>query len=223
MLADIARRFGRVVLVVDQFEECWTRAPADRRDRFLGVVATSIDERSLDVRVVATVRADLLDRPLEHPVIGQRVGAGSYVLSPLSPAELDEAIVQPAARVGVTFEDGVVADLVAEAVTYPGSLPLLQFTLTELYERRVDAVISRQVLDGVGGMAGAIGRRAEEVYAGLDDPQGDARELFGRLVAPGRARPTPADGRGWASCRRGCVPSPTSSWPPGCWSPTATR
>ena len=58
-----------------------------------------------------TVRADLLDRPLEHPVIGHLVGAGSYVLAPLSPAELDEAIVQPAARVGVTFEDGVVADL----------------------------------------------------------------------------------------------------------------
>jgi DNA-binding SARP family transcriptional activator/WD40 repeat protein/tRNA A-37 threonylcarbamoyl transferase component Bud32 len=188
VLTDLARQFGRVVLVIDQFEECWTRAPADGRDRFLGAVARSIEERSVDVRVVATVRADLLDRPLEHPLLGQQVGAGSYVLSPLSPAELDEAIVQPAARAGVTFEDGVVADLVAEAVTYPGSLPLLQFTLSELYDRRVDAVINRNALEGIGGMAGAIGRRADQVFAGLDEPE-RARELFVRLVAPGQGSP----------------------------------
>ena len=188
VLADISRRFGRAVLVIDQFEECWTRTPAERRDRFLEIVASSIDARAADVRVVATVRADLLDRPLEHPMIGQQVGAGSYVLSPLSPAELDEAIVQPAARVGVTFEDGVVADLIAEAVTYPGSLPLLQFTLTELYDRRVDGVIGHHALAGVGGMAGAIGRRAEEVYAGLEEPP-QAGELFARLVTAGQGSP----------------------------------
>ena len=189
-LADVARRLGRVVLVIDQFEECWTRAPEAERDRFVDLVAAALDDEAVDVRVVATVRADLLDRPLEHPVIGQLVGAGSYVLAPLSPAELDEAIVQPAARVGVAFEDGVVADLIAEAVSSPGSLPLLQFTLTELYDRRVDAVISRQALDDVGGMAGAIGRRAEEVYAGLDAArQPEARALFGRLVAPGHGAP----------------------------------
>ena len=189
-LADVARRLGRVVLVIDQFEECWTRAPEAERDRFVDIVATALRDEAVDVRVVATVRADLLDRPLEHPVIGQLVGAGSYVLAPLSPAELDEAIVQPAARVGVAFEDGVVAGLIAEAVSSPGSLPLLQFTLTELYDRRVDAVISRQALDDVGGMAGAIGRRAEEVYAGLDAArQPEARALFGRLVAPGHGGP----------------------------------
>ena len=149
----------------------------------------SADE-SVDVRFVTTVRADLLDRPLEHPTIGALVGAGSYVLAPLSPAEVEEAIVQPAARVGVTFDDGVVADLVAEAVSYPGSLPLLQFTLTELYDRRRDAIISRQALEGIGGMAGAIGRRAEEVFDGLDEQRrGDARALFGRLVAPGQSAP----------------------------------
>ena len=158
-------------------------------------------------------------------MIGQLVGAGSYVLAPLSPAELDEAIVQPAARVGVAFEDGVVADLIAEAVSSPGSLPLLQFTLTELYDRRVDAVISRQALDDVGGMAGAIGRRAEEVYAGLEcRRQAEARALFGRLVAPGsrRARHPPA-GSARRALARACGPSPTSSSPPGCSSPTATR
>ena len=88
--------------------------------RFLAVAADALGDESVDVRFVTTVRADLLDRPLEHPTIGALVGAGSYVLAPLSPAEVEEAIVQPAARVGVTFDDGVVADLVAEAVSSSG-------------------------------------------------------------------------------------------------------
>jgi DNA-binding SARP family transcriptional activator/WD40 repeat protein/tRNA A-37 threonylcarbamoyl transferase component Bud32 len=189
-LVGVARALGPTIVIVDQFEECWTRAPAERCDRFLELVARTIDDRSVDVRFVTTVRADLLDRPLEHAGVGQHVGAGSYVLSPMSPAEIDEAVVQPAARVGVTFEDGVVADLVAEAATYPGSLPLLQFTLTELYEHRRDGVIGREALEGIGGMAGAIGRRAEEVFVGLDEGhRSEARELFGRLVTPGRNAP----------------------------------
>ena len=90
------------------------------RDRFVDpIVATTLRDEAVDLRVVATVRADLLDRPLEHPVIGQLVGVGSYVLAPLSPAELDEAIVQPTAHVGVAFDDGVVAALIAEAVSSP--------------------------------------------------------------------------------------------------------
>jgi DNA-binding SARP family transcriptional activator/tRNA A-37 threonylcarbamoyl transferase component Bud32/WD40 repeat protein len=189
-LADVARRAGRLVVVVDQFEECWTRADQQERDDFLALADEVLADESVDVRFVTTVRADLLDRPLEHPTIGPLVGAGSYVLAPLSPAEMEEAIVQPAARVGVTFDDGVVADLAAEAVSHPGSLPLLQFTLTELYDQRRDAVIGRHALEGIGGLAGAIGRRAEEVYQGLDvERRDDARALFGRLVAPGRSAP----------------------------------
>ena len=49
------------------------------------------------------------------------------------------------------FDEGVVAELVAEAVTYPGALPLLQFTLTETYDRRVDGRMSRGALEGIGG------------------------------------------------------------------------
>ena len=75
-LAEVARRLGRTVVVIDQFEECWTRATAELRDAFLDVIASTIDDDSIDVRFVATVRADLLDRPLEHPALGPRIGAG---------------------------------------------------------------------------------------------------------------------------------------------------
>ncbi|MDF2732893.1 MAG: hypothetical protein K0S92_1526, partial [Desertimonas sp.] len=189
-LAEVARRSGRLVVVVDQFEECWTRAPQDQRDAFLDVAAGALADGSIDVRFVTTVRADLLDRPLEHPTIGPLVGVGSYVLAPLSAAQLEDAIVQPAARAGLVFDPGVVADLIGEAITHSGSLPLLQFTLTGLYDRRVDGSISPSALVAIGGMAGAVGRRAEEVYLTLAEPERvDARQLFARLVAPGEHAP----------------------------------
>ena len=70
---DVARHFGRVVVVIDEFEECWTRASVDDRDAFIDVILRAADDTSVDVRFVATVRADLLDRPLEHPRLGQLV------------------------------------------------------------------------------------------------------------------------------------------------------
>jgi WD40 repeat protein len=188
--AAVADRFGRLTIVVDQFEECWTRAGDRSREAFVAAVEQMIDDDSISVGFVATVRADLSEGPLEHPTLGHRMTSGAYVLAALSPTELEAVIVAPAAGVGVGFEEVVVADLIAEAIMQPGSLPLLQFTLTELYDRRVDATIGRAALDSIGGMAGAIGRRAEEVFAGLDDPsRSDARHLFARLVAVGDGAP----------------------------------
>ena len=97
-----------------------------------------VDDSRLPVRVVATVRADLLDRPLQHDRIGRRIATGTYVLASMSPSELNDAIVSPAATASVYYDDSVVARLVAEASAQPGALPLLQFVLAELYDHRVD-------------------------------------------------------------------------------------
>ena len=190
MAAALTAVAGRdpLVVVVDQLEECWTRCRPDRRDEFLDLVAlaATLD----DVRVVTTIRADLFDRPLQHPTIGSLVGDGAFVVTPPSPAELADAVARPAARAGVKFDDGIAERLVVEAAGHAGSLPLLQFTLAELYSRRVDGRIGADALEAVGGMAGAIGRRAEEIYTSLDgEAQVAVRELFGRLVVPGEGGP----------------------------------
>ena len=67
---------------------------------------------------------------------------------------------------------------------------MLQFTLAELYDRRVEGRVGTDALTATGGMAGSIGRRAETVYAALDEQsQADTRTLFGRLVTPGEGIP----------------------------------
>ena len=162
----IADAAGPIVLVIDQFEECWTLADISERERFLSAVMVA---RQGGVRCVTTVRADLYERPLQHPLIGQMVADGTFALPPLSLLALEEAVVRPAEKNGVVFDDGVVTSIVAEANAQPAGLPLLQFVMADLYERRVENSVTSSSLTELGGLGGAIGRRAEDIYASLDE------------------------------------------------------
>ena len=179
-----------LVLIVDQFEECWTLAPTAERDEFLAVLAAAATGAEPIVRVVVAIRAELL-RPAA-PTPGDRSSAdrGDVPAPAAHAGGADDAIVLPAARAGIEFDDGVAAALVVDTATHPGALPMLQFTLAELYERRVDGRISAASLDVLGGIAGAVARRAEDVYEGLDDAaRASVRELFARLVMVGEDAP----------------------------------
>jgi DNA-binding SARP family transcriptional activator/WD40 repeat protein len=175
---------GDLVVVVDQFEEAWTLTPSDDSAEFLdGLACVATGD---GVRVITTIRADFFDRPLAHPAIGSLAGVGTFGVTPMTAAELLDAIRLPALAVGVTFEAGLDTELVAEVVSQPASLPLLQFALAELYDERTGSVIPMAAHRRMGGVAGAIATRAEQVFDGLDaERQAAARRLFARLVTPG--------------------------------------
>jgi WD40 repeat protein len=138
------------------------------------------------VRVVLTLRADFYDRPLGYPGFGELLGARTQALTPLSATELEQTVREPAERVGVKLEPGLAAEIVAEVQDQPGTLPLLQYALTELFERRQQATLTLQAYRKIGGVAGALARRAEALYQGLDPAgQAAARQLFLRLLTLG--------------------------------------
>ena len=172
-----------LVLVVDQMEEAWTLAiDDDERERFLAMLA----EPPHGVRVVGTLRADFFDRPLGHPVLGPVVAKSSFGVTPMNVAELTAAVADPATAEGVSFEPALEAEIVAEMVMQPSSLPLLQFALSELFEHRVGDVIPVEAARKLGGIDGAIVARAEALFADLDpSQQQSAHRLFTRLVTPG--------------------------------------
>jgi serine/threonine protein kinase/DNA-binding SARP family transcriptional activator/WD40 repeat protein len=189
MIAAVAAEDGGpLVIVVDQFEELWTLAGEPERERFVTGIATAVEGGTdpPSVHLVATLRADFFDRPLAHHALGPLVAAGTFAISPMSPYELHSAVVAPAAAWGVVFEPGLDSEIVADVASQPSSLPLLQFTLAELFERRDGAVITRRSYEEMGGIAGAIASRAEQVYSSLDaSGQAVTRRLFSRLVIPG--------------------------------------
>ena len=82
-----------------------------------------------------TLRADFYDAPLSVPGFGDLLAARTEAITPMSPDELERAIVAPAEQAGVRLEPRLLAEMIAEVADQPGALPLLQYALTELVER----------------------------------------------------------------------------------------
>ena len=175
---------SELVLIIDQFEELFSMLDSEAtRRRFLDSLATVAGDERSRVRVVVTLRADFFDRPLEYPEFGEVLTAGLVTVSPPAEEGLAQAIAAPARGVGVDLEPGLVGRVIADVEGQPGGLPLLQYALTELFNRRDDNLLTIATYEATGGVIGALGRRAEELYQQLP-PAGReaARQLFLRLV-----------------------------------------
>ncbi|MCP4545378.1 MAG: serine/threonine-protein kinase PknK, partial [bacterium] len=176
-----------LVLVIDQFEEVFTQVADEtvRAHLLDSLVATVLDEHSR-VRVVVTLRADFTGRALEYVDFGELVRHRTTFVLPLSPEELEQAIVKPAAGSGLAVEPGLVATMAQDVGDQPGMLPLLQYALTELFERREGRTLMLTAYQESDGVTGALARRAEELYGSLDEAgQEAARQLFLRLITLG--------------------------------------
>ena len=174
---------SELLLVIDQFEEVFTLTAEETRRRFLaGLTALAADPRSL-VRVLVTLRADFFDHPLLYPEFGGLLRAGMVAVTTPSEDELAEAIERPARGVGVRYEPGLVSQIVADVRDQPGALPLLQYALTELFAARASDTLTLEGYVATGGVVGALGHRAEDLYARLHPPaQAACRQVFLRLV-----------------------------------------
>lgn len=177
---------AQVVVVIDQFEELFTLAQQEERRDFLDGLISALKESRSRLRIVLTIRADFWDRPLRHPALAALLESATVTVAPLSPDELEQAIVDPVSAQGMAYEPGLVARITADVFDQPGALPLLQYTLTELFERNVSGLLTLAAYDDIGGLSGSLGRRADAVYDELDaDAQHHTRRIFGRLVSLG--------------------------------------
>ncbi|MEJ7597365.1 MAG: bifunctional serine/threonine-protein kinase/formylglycine-generating enzyme family protein [Kofleriaceae bacterium] len=181
----------KLIVFVDQLEELLTLSePAEARS-FAAALA-ALAPRTPALRVLATARSDFLSRLAMLPGLGDEMARALYFLRPLSGERIREAIVCPAAVKGVRFEPEALVDTLVEQTEHsPGGLPLLQFTLAELWDSRdVDAkVIRADALAALGGVGGALSRHADHILAGLDVAgRAAARDVVLRLVTAERTR-----------------------------------
>jgi WD40 repeat protein/DNA-binding SARP family transcriptional activator len=176
-----------MLLLIDQFEEVFSLVTDENiRRHFLDNLLTALTEPHSRLRVVITLRADCYDRPLLYAELGELVRERTEVVLPLSPEELQRAIGGPAERLGVQVEPAVVAKIINDVNEQPGALPLLQYALTELFDRREDSRLTLAAYQAGGGVRGTLASRAESLYAGLDEQaQPVARQVFLRLVQVG--------------------------------------
>ncbi len=177
---------SELVLVIDQFEEVFTQASDNDRNAFLENLYEAVIAEDSRLRVVVTMRADFYDRPLMVPRFSALMQQRTEVVVPMNAEELTQSITGPARRVNVVFQQGLVPQVVAEVSQQPGVLPMLQYTLTELFERREGQIMTVSAYNELGGVLGSLAKRAEEIFLKMTDIQQETtRQLFLRLVTLG--------------------------------------
>ena len=200
---------ARLVLVIDQFEELFTLVDdeAERR-RFLANLVAALDDPQGRVLVVLTLRADSYHRPLAYVDFAAQLGPGVDQRLAADLRRVGGGRRGPAAASGVTLEPALLAELLADVIGEPGALPIFQYALTELFDRRDGDLLTLAAYRAMGGVRGALSRRADDLYHGLTlDEQEAARQLFLRLVTI-----TEHDDWSAGGCRRRRSWRSTSTW-----------
>ncbi|WP_156612609.1 tetratricopeptide repeat protein, partial [Paramagnetospirillum marisnigri] len=193
-LTEIAE--ARLLVVVDQLEELFTLDTITPAEREGFVAALAELARSGLVWVIATLRSDLFDRLETVPALAElSAGEARYLLTAPNDGELGQIITRPAREAGLRFEADAASgtsldDVLREAAGRdPNALPLLSYVLDLLWQRRrpEDGVLTFAAYQELGGLNGAIGRRAEDVFTALpEDVQAAFPQVLRALVTVGQ-------------------------------------
>lgn len=183
---------ARLVLLVDQLEEMYTQENITQDERIAFVDVLDALARCGRVWVIGTLRSDFYQAVGKiRKLVALKEGDGQYDLLPPTASEIGQMIRLPTRAAGLRFEedpasserlDDMLRDAAAE---HPEVLPLLQFTLEELYQRRTeDGMLTLAAYRDLGGVEGSLARRAETVFKDLpDDVEAELPKVLNALVS----------------------------------------
>lgn len=179
------------VLLVDQFEQVFTQC-GDTKDRqafienLLGVAQSPNSSHA----VILVLRNDYASQVGQFESLQQLLQRDqAQVPMAFTTSELRQAIEEPAKRVGLRFDEGLVDQLLLDIQGDPAALSLLQFTLLQMWEYRQRDRVTWEVYNRFGAGRLALERTAEAVYKGLShDEQETARRILLQLVRPGEGQ-----------------------------------
>jgi WD40 repeat protein/tetratricopeptide (TPR) repeat protein len=185
LLEEQSPREGRELLVIHRVDE--------------GLLAC---ERKLQRRVTAALekwlaargsqrKAVLVGRIESSAVITRWLQEGELeaqsehaVVPPFDARELRAVIEQPAERIGLRFDEGLIDTLINDFLGDPAALALLQFTLLQLWDARKRNRITWEAYHAMGGGRGAVETTAESVFQATGVDPALAEKIFVRLVRP---------------------------------------
>jgi hypothetical protein len=201
-LPDIIRAWQRVldgpiVLGIDQFESFFLAYSPQERPAALSVLNESLNDRSLDLRLVVVVREDFLGRlqTLEELVPG--LLDVRFRLERLGREAARAAIEEPARLFNVTWEPALIQTLLDDLVeSQDGGVapPQLQIVCDHLYQRFVEGAgglvgeggvhITLAQFKSLGGTGAILGTYLNQAALSFPaDQQPTVRRLLGSLVS----------------------------------------
>jgi WD40 repeat protein len=176
-----------IILIVDQFEECFTMENEETRTEFITFL-TELIQTLPNFYLIFGMRSDFRGRLREFPEFSQAIMAKINV-EHLNREEIQEAIEKPAQFVGLGIDDGLKQQLINDVEDYPESLPLLQYTLTKLWDEareHGEKSLRLKTYEKLGGIEGTLQKSADAVYESLSEEEKTvAKRIFLELTQVG--------------------------------------
>ena len=189
-------RNSRLLLIIDQFEEVFTlcQGPQAERDRhrFFNSLLAAMQESSDCLSIVIVLRADFFGKCSLYNGLAEQIEQNLVTVTPLTYEQIKASVVKPAHRAGLVCDPNLVYNILLDVVGAPGELPLLQYTLLELWKQRQPdpnggpAHLTLNAYTELGGVRGTLQKRANEIFYSLNlEEQRVARRIFIALTQLG--------------------------------------
>jgi WD40 repeat protein len=190
---------SKLMLVIDQAEELFTLCRNEQeREDFLKLLANLVANYSENFRLVLTLRSDF-EPQLSNCALEPYWYSSRFIVPAMTREELRACIEEPASARVMYFEPhSLVEQLIDEVAQMPGALPLLSFTLSELYLKylksvregtRSDRVITQADYEQLGGVTRSLTQRADREFDNLVKKDtvyaSTIRKVMLRMVAVG--------------------------------------
>ncbi|MEH2461619.1 nSTAND1 domain-containing NTPase, partial [Nostoc sp.] len=189
----------KFLLIVDQFEELFTVSIAEDKQRFIELLTQVVEMTDSRLKVVITMRSDFLEPCLDYPSLNKLIENQLVLMPRITGVDLKETITEPAKLQGHSVEERLVLKIFEDVGKEPGYLPLMEFALTRLWEKRDQQKhqLTLEQYENFQGLTGALNFHAENVYL-YEDYQQDSptqerneqendwtQQIFLRLVRTG--------------------------------------
>ncbi|WP_051796430.1 trypsin-like peptidase domain-containing protein [Streptomyces sp. NRRL S-87] len=191
----------RVVLIIDQFEELLAQpVNGDRQDRRLAGAEeiTAAVHSSAELSIILIMRDDFYPRlaALAPQLLEAAMPGLLNVPATLSRQDLHDIVTLPAQDVGIHLRPDLPERIVTDvlAATPEGTaaqhapttvLPLLELTLSQLWERREDGYLTHEAYRRIGGVTGSLTTWCDTAVNQLPpDHQPIAQQILTSLVRP---------------------------------------
>ncbi len=190
----------RTVLVIDQFEEVFTLCQNGAlRQQFFACLLGALEQLQADQQtahtlcLVIAMRADFFGKCTEQHYSGlaDQIRNHLVTVQPMTVDELEQVIREPARQVGLRIDDHLVTQILTDLsvedstvaaanttapVWEPGSLPLLEYTLEQLWQYRTLDRLTLETYIRLGGVRKALENQAEQVFQQFSPKQQQAAQ-----------------------------------------------
>lgn len=181
-----------LILFIDQLEELFTVGYNESDIKsFLEQLICTAQDKANRLRVLGAIRSEFIGKleAFESTLNLLNTNCAYYIGSVL-PMALHDMIEKPALATEYEFEPHLIDRMLSDAGQEPGNLPLVAYALKQLFERRRGRVFTLEAYNDIGGVVGAIAKKANEVLSGLtEEVRGAFDSVFSKLVHLERERP----------------------------------